>query len=451
MAERHGHYIDRSQMTVPLVPRNYWLAIANGSVVHIGVRMLDPMTVVSLLVLRLSGLNWVIGLTTALMQSAYVAVQMVASRYLDTIPRKRPIYVIATFIRVGALVMAGLALISGEGMHLILLLLLLELALFLLQAGMGMANLVWSDVVAKSVPSTKRGSMVMYRLVGGLVLSQLIAVPLVRYLLGPESGLDFPIGYGYLFLLSGVFRAVAWVMFFFIDEPPSKTQRHRLTFAQHFFRGPRLLQRDPTYRQLLHTRMLSAGAAAAGGFYIALAKTEWDMPDRYAAYFMTAQIITGIVSAVVLGWISDRIGNRLAILISRLVALLSAIAAVVAAAAPPAGEIAVAGHLIPLKYLVLGAAFAGHGFVMYGGQVGEFNYMLDIAPPTRRSLYLGFAGLFLFPVSLAPMALGFLADWVSYAPIFAICSILAVAALVAGWHLEEPREELAQELDMAAK
>ncbi len=450
MLRSQAHHPQR-QMAVPLIRRNYLLAIANGAIVHMGMRMVDPVTVISLLVLRLSGLNWIIGLTTALVQAARVSVQVIAARYLDTMPRKRPQYIVATVVRVLALLAAGMLLIYGKFLRFAWLLVFLELALVALSAGMGVAGLVWSDVVAKSVPTTKRGSLVMYRFVCGLSLAQLVAVPVVRLVLGPESGLGFPANYGVLFIISAIVRAIAWVTFFFVDEPPSQAQRHRLTLLQHLFRGPRLLRRDRDYRRLLIVQLLSASAAAGGGFYIALARTEWGLPDRYAAYFMTAQIIAGIVSAIALGRISDLYGNRLVILLARGAALVSTVAAAIAALAPPQGALQLAGHVIPTKHLVLALAFAGHGFVMYGGFVGEFNYMLDIAPPSRRPSYLGFAGLFLLPVSFVPMVMGFLADWGSYGLVFGICVALALASLAASRKLEEPREELEEVFPNAAK
>ena len=80
-----------NKMLVPLHRRNYILGIINGILVQVGSRLADPMTVLPLLLMRLSGVTWIVGLLQAIVIAAPAAPAIFASRFIDTAERKLPI------------------------------------------------------------------------------------------------------------------------------------------------------------------------------------------------------------------------------------------------------------------------------------------------------------------------------------------------------------------------
>jgi MFS family permease len=428
----------RTDSATPLQRRNFYLNVANGALSYAGGRAADLGTVVPLLVLRLVGAEWAVGLAQAVQDTARVAMQLFASRLLDARPHKRPPYVFWSVVRVFALCTASGALLTGVGREPWIVLSVLLACLFLLMVGNGVAELAWSDITARSVPSRRRGSLMTGRRVIGLVLSLIVAAPLVDYLLSPRSPYAFPANYGMLFVINTVLSIGAWTVFSLTREPNPDAARHRLSLRQHFTRGVRILQRDDNYRSLLQLKFLLGLTAALPTFFVAFGKVALGLPDRSAAMFLSLRMVSEICGSLVLGRISDGHGNRRVIMISTWLGVLTfglATASALLAYLPAAGTPPPA-----LCATLLSAAFLALGLLQAARDMGEFNYMLDIAPGLKRTSYLSFANAFLLPLSLLPIGVGILVPFSGYLPLFGAATLVSGVAIVASRRLDEPRE-----------
>lgn len=434
---------DRTDIAVPLVRRNFVLSVVNGAFITAGNRVADPATVIPLLVLRLLGAEWAVGLAAAVQQAARVGTQIIAARLLDSIPRKRPLYVWSSVVRVVCLCAATGALLSGVGRDPVLVLTLLLMALFGLMVASGVAGLAWMDINARSVPSTRRGSLMTYRRILGLVLALLISAPLVKYMLGPNSPFEFPANYGILFLASTVLCGIAWTTFSLVKEPPVHAARHRLTLRQHFVRGFRIYRRDAAYRRLLRLRVTMGLTAAVPTFFIAFGCRDLGLPEYWAAVFLTTQLISEMVGSLVFGRLSDRIGNRSVMVASAWVACATFMAATVAALPVMKAMGSQGASLASVG--MLGVAFCGLGFLMSARMTGEINYMLDIAPAPKRPSYIGFGNAFLLPMSLVPILVGWLVPKTGYVLVFAAALVVSLISIALASKLQEPRETLMPE------
>jgi hypothetical protein len=279
----------------------------------------------------------------------------------------------------------------------------------------------------------------MYRRVLGLAMSLFIAAPFVDYFLSSRSPYQFPANYGMLFAINTVLSAAAWTAFSFTREPAPHAARRKLTFAHHLRRGMRFVRRDSSYRRLLRLRFVMGLAGAVPTFFIAFGKITLGLPDRYAAMFLTIRMVSEMAGSVVLGRISDRVGNSIVIRIATWLALgtfsCATLSAWVAWSAGPEDPTPT------LSVLLLSVAFFGLGLTAPGREMGEFNYMLDIAPAPKRPSYIGFGNAFLLPLCLLPILVGTLAPHTGYLPIFATAALVSVAAIYLTRHLEEPRDK----------
>ena len=210
-------------MLVPLDLRTYRLAIANGIISMAGMRMADESTILPLLVLRLSGLAWVVGLMQGLCAIARTITQIVLARRLDAIEYKLPAYIASTFIRGLALVGAAAALIFADTLGTTAVLVIVLVALTVRSTGGALAMLGFTDVIAKAVPTTKRGSVWMWRRLGGLGIALLVSAPFVKYMIGPRGWLRFPQNFALLLVISVAISTAAWILFSLIRESPSRS------------------------------------------------------------------------------------------------------------------------------------------------------------------------------------------------------------------------------------
>ncbi|MFP3903272.1 MAG: MFS transporter [Armatimonadota bacterium] len=445
MANNSTNNLQDSEMLVPLNRGNYRLAIANGILVALGNRLLDPVTILPLLVYRLSGLAGAVGILQAIFYAAPALTQLFAARWIDTAPRKRPIFNGYSAVRFIALMgMAG-ALLGGSYLSSTVILILLLSFFTLWFLAQGITTLAFMDMIARSVPTTKRGSLWMWRQSLGRILVLVIAIPFVHYMLRDNPPAPFPINYGYVVLCAAVVLGVAWLIFSRAEEPAGKPAGHTLTLRQHLARGLRLLRRDAHYRRLIRVQMLLISGGAIAPFLITFGAREWDLPDSVAATFLTVSIISHILGAFIVGKLSDNLGNRRVIILAGASILATSILSLVVTGFTPAGAVAVGGMEVSYRLLVLCICFLGVGLSMAAVFPGYMNYMMDIAPRRKRPSYFGFASVSLVPSGLAPLAFGWVADVAGFSWIFLAASVLSATGLLLAVRMEEPREVLGKE------
>ncbi|MFO7945652.1 MAG: MFS transporter [Armatimonadota bacterium] len=447
MADKGTNNLQDSEMLVPLNRRNYRLAIVNGILVALGNRLLDPVTILPLLVYRLSGLAGAVGILQAIFYAAPALTQLFAARWIDTAPQKRPIFNGYSVVRFIALMgMAG-ALLGGAYLsHTVILILLLSFFTlwFLAQ---GITTLAFLDMIAKSVPTTRRGSLWMWRQSLGRVLVLVIAIPFVHYMLRADPPAPFPINYGYVVLSAALVLGISWLIFSRAEEPPGKPAGHTLTLRQHLARGLRLVRRDPHYRRLIRVQMLLISAMAIAPFLITFGAREWDLPDSVAATFLTVGIISHILGAFIVGRLSDSQGNRRVIILAGASILATSVLSLMVTSFAPVGVLDIFGLEVSYRVLVLCVCFLGVGMSMAAVFPGYMNYMMDIAPRRKRPSYFGFASVSLVPAGLVPLAFGWAADIAGFSWIFLAASILSAIGLLLAVRMEEPREVLANDIE----
>ncbi len=429
-------------MLVPLNVRTYRIAIINGVIAMAAIRMADESTILPLLVLKLSGAAWVVGVTLGACTVARAVMQIVISRRMDTLEYKLPDYIASSWFR-GACGLATAAVLWYADLLVpAVVVAIVALASAARAAGGAWGMLGFTDVLAKSVPTTKRGSLWMWRRLVGLGIALVVVAPFVRYMIGPTSPYGFPQNYAVLFLISVATFAIAWCLFARIKEPPSRPSGRTLPLAMHLARGWRIVHRDKQYRRLIRARLLLGLASGIRPFFVVFGSKVWGLSDEVAATFLALQIGAEIVGSVLSGRMSDRFGNRSVVIGAAITISVTAALAVAAAFGEWNFAVAVGAGELSMQVAVLGACFVFGGVFMTSHGIGTSNYMMDIAPQRLRPSYLAFASGFTLPLALAPVAYGWAADALGFKVVFVTGLVLALAGLVFARKLPEPRDDL---------
>lgn len=434
-----------SEMLVPFHRKNYLLTIFNGIAAMTGGRLMDLRTVLPLLMVRLTGRAWTVGLLETMFVLAPTLPQFVAARWVDTLDRKGPQYVRYSVYRFVLLMALSASVLAANFIPNVVVAVLFFVFFTLRYVAQGVTTLCFRDIIGKSVPTTRRGSLWMWRWIGGILLILLVAVPLIRYLLGADSPLEFPLNYGALVGAGTMVMGVAWIIFSQIEEPPSRPARHTLTWKQHFVRGLRVWGRDSKFRRFVVIRMLLMGAGAIRPFFIAFGAQVWGLPDVVAAVFVTIEAISQALGALFAGQMSDRVGNRAVLLVSGATILVASMGAVMIAQFVPEGAFAIFGYELSYRVVALGLCFTAGGAFTSMASTGYTNYMLDIAPERMRPSYIAFERIFIAPAGFMPITFGWLVDAVSYQLVFGIGAALAAGAIYFAVRIEEPRDALRDE------
>ena len=142
-----------------------------------------------------------------------------------------------------------------------------------------------------------------------------------------------------------------------------------------------------------------------------------------------------LAGSVVLGWVADRVGHRLVLIIG-------------AAAMVGANLLALTAPTLE----VFGAVFALVGVNQAAASVSGLSVLLEFAPALdERPTYVGLGNTAMAPLGFAgPLAAGLLVDGVGFAALFGTAGVLgltAAALLVA--RVEDPRQARASSARVA--
>ncbi len=410
--------------------RNYLLGVANGALYSMGEVFIDPEMVLTWFLTQLNAANFWIGMIAPVRYGSWFLPQLFVSGYMQRQPRKQFFYHWMSVVR-------GVVLLALVLMALLLPVKWMLPAFFVLLAlyslGAGLCGIAFMDVVGKVIPPTRRGSFFGMRMFLGGILA-FLASSLVGFILDEPDGLRFPLNFGVLYGVAFLLIILSLIAWSLVKEPSGPVDPARVRWTTQVRRGMALLEHDRAYRSFVLTRLALMLAQLAGPFYLVYAKEAMGISARMVGLYLTARTATSIAFNLIWGRVSDRQGNRLLIRITTAIGLAMPLLALLLG-----GLVTAHSGLAPaFSYLYI-AVFVASGAFSAGSGIGNMNYLLDIAPPEQRSLYLGFTNT-LFGIAFFASGLGgLIVDLAGFTVLMLLAVLFYGAALAFSLRMAEPR------------
>ncbi len=411
--------------------RNYVLGVFNGVAFRFGEALIDPPLVLTWFVSTLTSSNFLISLVSPLGMVGWFLPQIFVSAPLQRMKRKKPMYILATSARTVAwlLLVATLWLVADPVLLLVGFFTLYTLA----RVASGTGGLPFFDIIAKIIPTRRRGTFFGLRqLLGGLL--GLGGAWIVRAVLA-DPALPFPHGHAVLFLAYACVTAVSAAAMASTREPPGVAVRETVTLRQQLGRARQLLRGKSAFRRYILARGSLGLAAISLPFYAVYAKDVLGAPEAMVGVYIAVRIGASLLFNLPWGRLSDLRGNRL---VMRLMCLARGLAVLLAIGVVALVEIAdLQGDWLP--YLALPIFFLEGATVPAYMLVGN-NFLLEMVPEGERPLYLGLSSTLVGIILLLTIGGGLVADLVGFAGLFALSLVLYVAAYGLATSLPEPRD-----------
>jgi Na+/melibiose symporter-like transporter len=258
---------------------------------------------------------------------------------------------------------------------------------------------------------------------------------LVGYVLGEPDGLQFPVNVAWLIGLASFFWLLTAICWMLIKEPPGQVIRTENSWRAQFRRGILLLRNDPNYRMYVLVRLALSLSAWATPFYIVYAKTVLNIPPQRVGLYLAARTASSILSNLFWGRISDHAGNRKLLRVSIGVGLMIPIMALLMGALRYnlPGELNWLSYAYTVVFIAVGAYNAAIG-------IGMINFMLDLAPPEQRPLYLAFNSTLFGFIGFASFFGGVIVESMGFTILISFSAACFLCALLLSGLLVEPRE-----------
>jgi MFS family permease len=418
------------------LPANYRynLLLLIGDTVFFGLLMafINNQSVLPDFVGRLTQSEVLVGLIGVLMPLGWMVPQLVVAPRVARSVRKKPWVVLPSMPGRSALfiVAAGIALLGVDNPLPVLVVLFLGYATFAVCDGV--SSVGWMDILGLALPDERRGRMfgIGRALSGVIVLFGVSQV--VRYILDPQTGPSFPNDYALLFWLAGVCGLISLVLFASLRETwrlPAEAAApapRRVFFA---YLG-RIVRQDVRFRDFLMARVAYDLGNIAAPFYVRFATESLHIASEDAVSgALQLSTLSSIVFGLLMGWLSERRGSRVVILLACLGLLGQPILALVAGAGPT--------WVIFLAFAMSGVAFSAFG-------PGHLNWIIEHAGDERRAIYFSLSSAFSIIGVMSPILGGVIADRASYETLFLVALTLALIGLGLALRLAEPRVESAR-------
>lgn len=401
------------------LPRNYAAHYLHGMLGMTGFRLFNAPTFMPAYLHLLSGSDAIVGLGQALQQLGGVFSPIIGATNIEHRKRVLPVAVvmgISMRIQILGIALAGFVLSGWPLLATVL------MFLFLFGIFSGAQSVAFQLLLAKVIPTARRGRLQALRNVTGGAIAAGLAWVAGKYLI--ETNI-LGNGYGVTFLLAFGLTSLgltALRMLMTEPEPPRVRAKSRLGTRVREF--PNLLRDDRGFMFFMIAQTCAVAGRIAAPFYILFAQHTITLTGENIGYLSLAYLGADVATNLAWGTLGDRYGFRLTFIISMALWIAATVL------------LLEADSLMLILAAFFGLGAAASGFMMSTQtMVLEFGAREDVAmrlamSNTAQSLV----------ATIGPLAGGVLASTLGYPALFWVSiffEAIALGLLLAV--VEEPR------------
>jgi MFS family permease len=399
---------------------NIIVNMIDGSVFGVALGFASFGTILPLFVASMTNSATLIGLVPAIHGAGWLLPQLFTANYTSRLRRyKRTVLRSTIHERVPFL---GFALVAFLLPKIGLQAGLIATFLFLIWQGLGggfTAN-PWTSMISKIVPPDARGTFFgTQAALANLFISGSAVV--AGYLL---EAFDSPTDFMACFLIAFVFFTISWAALSLTREPADYEKVIEENPAPFWQGAGRILKRDKNFDWFLGARILSQFATMGFSFYIVYALRRFHMDAITAGYLTATLTISQTIANAGMGWLGDRVGHRLMLIIGAGAATLSSLLAWFAP-----------------SLVWFFPVFVLSGFTNVSIWTNGMTMTVDFSSENERPFYIGLAQTLTAPATIiAPLIGGWIADTQGFVRTFAWSTMLSIVMFgILIFLVKEPR------------
>ncbi|HNE05271.1 MAG TPA: MFS transporter, partial [Anaerolineales bacterium] len=302
---------------------NVTAGLWDGSLFGVALGFASFGTILPLFVATMTNSATLIGLVPAIHSAGWLFPQLFTASHVSRLRQlKRTVLLNTIHERIPFLGFAAVALLLpvvgvNAGLLLTFLLLIWQ------GLGGGFTANAWTSMVSKIIPPESRGTF--FGMQAGLANLFISGSAIAAgYLL---NALASPWDFAVCFFIASIFFALSWFALAATREPED-TEKFIPEEKSHFWDdAKKVLSRDTNFNWFLSARILSQFATMGFSFYIIYALREFNMTEVVAGYLTATLTISQTIANIGMGWIGDRVGHRVMLIIGAFSAFLSALLA----------------------------------------------------------------------------------------------------------------------------
>jgi len=411
-------------------PGNFMLNALNGTSTKLAEQIASPSLVLPWLLSALGAPASLSGFLVPIHKGGSLIPQLSISGRIRTFEIRKWFWAGAGFTQAAALLLMALVAWTLDGLIAGISILTL-LAIFSMASGVGSVS--FKDVLAKTIPKGKRGTLLSVRATAGGILA-LGAGWLLHTYVGEGEDLSL---YVILLVTAAVLWFVAAILFSFIREYPGATDGGRNALAEARA-GWKLLKEQRAFTRFIVARAFLLGVMLVVPFYAIFAREITGTQISGLGLFVIANSLATVLSSYFWGRFADKSSRRV-LAAGGFVGMLSCILALSFLILPE-------GWQNPYAF---SSVFFVAGFSQAGIRLGRKTYLVDAAPEKERPLYVAVSNTLVGLITVLSAVLGFSADLFGVSWLIGLFGVLITIGIVMAISLPEAENMVKQSRPLA--
>ncbi|MGD2057509.1 MAG: MFS transporter [Anaerolineales bacterium] len=416
--EQGGTCADLPEDACAEAPRNFFLNALNGALTKLGDQLGSPELVLPWLLDALGAPASITGFLSPVRRAGSLLPQLAVSGRIRKYALRKWFWLAGGFFfGLAYVLMVPVALVLQGTIAGLIILALLGIG----SLSRGISSVAFKDVLAKTIPQGKRGTLLAIRATVGGLLALIAGLFMRTQFQGAHEIKTVVLLVG----LTGVLWILGVVVIKFIAEEPGATEGARNSLEEARA-GIELLRENSAFLRYVLARAFLLSIELSLPYYTLYARRFSNGDTGNLGVFIIAASFAQVVSSPIWGRLSDRT--------SRWVMISSGVLAGIT------GLYALALSWIAsdsLNIYLLGVAVTIIGFSRAGVRLGRKTYLVDGAPEVDRPLYVASSNTIIGALTLIAGGLGFLAQAAGIRFVLAILILLAFAGAAISYSMPE--------------
>jgi MFS family permease len=399
---------------------NFIFNTIDGALYSLGMIFIAFNTIFPVFLRKLGGTNLLISLIPFITIAGSSIPQLFAAHYIKGLKRKKS-YVLfwGAMQRIPwGIIGIGCLLLGNNSPKSLIALALLMYATFSIASGF--VGPAWFDFFSKVTPISIRGRSLSIR----AIIGQLFGIVGAILAGSVISVVAFPNNYAILFFITFTLVTISIISLGFVREPADDSATRDNDFLSFLKTVPEVLKGNRDFKYFIFSRAFYELSMSAAAFYAVYGIKHFGLADSYAGIFTTISSVTYVLINFLLGYLGDKKGHKL----NLLVGIISLIVASILA-------ITINNIFFYCIIFILTAVAQSAKDISISSITVEFCKSKD------RATYLALSSIIMIPVSLIVLAMGSIADSFGYSYLFGLTIAASlIACLILQYRVKDPRQ-----------
>ncbi|MDF1764091.1 MAG: MFS transporter [Oleibacter sp.] len=391
------------------VPGNFLTTLLSLFLTKLGDALINPKVTLPWIMQALGAPTWMLGWLVPIRESGSMLPQLAIASWVRRMAIRKWMWVLGSILQ--AICVAAIALVSvtlsgaSAGFAILALLVLFSLA-------RGLSSVAVKDVLGKTIPKQRRGSLTGWADSAAGLITLVVALLLISGFVGEGSLSLYAIGFacaaGMWLLAAGCYAN--------IKEYPGEVDGGNNGLKVAFSRIS-ILSTDAQFRHFVITRSLLLCSALSAPFIVVLAQQQSNVGVSLLALFMAASGLASLISGPFWGRFADTSSRQVMVSAGLLTAGLGL---TIFTLAFWAKSLLNPIWVLPTLYFVLSIAHQGV-------RLGRKTYVVNMAEGNKRTDYVSVSNTLIGAILLLTGLISALEPWVGISGLILILSLMGLA------------------------